>query len=338
MPTTANPQVLVLSPDENSPIGGVRVLYRHVDILNKYGISAAIMHLKPGFRCTWFANNTPVVYYSPELLRRSEYIVIPEIYGALANREIVIKRKNILGIRKRVHLNISHLKKVIFNQNAHYTFDHHPLELDKRETPYLCPDVKASLVVSEHNRRFVQSLFPQHPVHRIHLGINHEEFYDQPAKKKQIAFMPRKNFGDVQRVINGLKFKGALDGWSIISIEGKMEHELAAIMRDSTFFLCFGTVEGFQLPPAEAMRCGCIVVGYHGYGGQEFMLPEHSFPVQAHDSVGFIEQMEKLLQQYAVNPAPLLQSARAAAEFMRTRYRYEQEEEDSIAAWKSIMA
>ncbi len=331
------PQVLVLSPDDNSPIGGIRVLYRHVDILNKHGISAAVLHMKRGFRCTWFKNSTPVVHYSPQTLAESEFIVLPEIYGAHAAREVVMERKDFLGIRRKVRLDVSRLKKVILNQNAHYTFDHHPLAIERPETPYLSPDVRATFVVSEHNRAFVQSVFPQHPVHRIHLGINHDEYYYEPKKKKQIAFMPRKNFMDIQRVINGLKFKGALKGWTLAPIDGLMEPDVARIMRESAFFLTFGTIEGFQLPPAEAMMCGCIVAGYHGYGAQEFMLPELSFPVQAHDSIGFITVMEKLLKEYDTDPSALQTRAKTAAEYMSERYTHEEEEADIIGAWRRIL-
>lgn len=49
-----------LSPDDNSPVGGIKVLYRHVDILNENGFQAAIVHTKKGFRCTWFENQTRV--------------------------------------------------------------------------------------------------------------------------------------------------------------------------------------------------------------------------------------------------------------------------------------
>jgi hypothetical protein len=33
-----------------------------------------------------------------------------------------------------------------------------------------------------------------------------------------------------------------------------------------------GIVRGFRFPPAEAMLCGCVVVGYHGKGGQEYFF------------------------------------------------------------------
>ena len=55
------PRVFVLCPDYDAPSGGVRRLYRHVDVLRRKGTRAWVLHRKPGFRCSWFANDTPVV-------------------------------------------------------------------------------------------------------------------------------------------------------------------------------------------------------------------------------------------------------------------------------------
>ena len=55
------PTVYFCAPDWNVPAGGIRVFYRHVDILNEAGIPAAVLHRRAGFRCTWFENHTRVV-------------------------------------------------------------------------------------------------------------------------------------------------------------------------------------------------------------------------------------------------------------------------------------
>jgi glycosyltransferase involved in cell wall biosynthesis len=36
-------------------------------------------------------------------------------------------------------------------------------------------------------------------------------------------------------------------------------------------------LESFGLVPLEAMASGAIVVGFHGYGGQEYARPENGF-------------------------------------------------------------
>ena len=53
--------VYYLSPDDNVPSGGIRMLYRHVDLLNATGRAAAILHAGRGFRADWFVNDTRVL-------------------------------------------------------------------------------------------------------------------------------------------------------------------------------------------------------------------------------------------------------------------------------------
>ena len=55
------------------------------------------------------------------------------------------------------------------------------------------------------------------------------------------------------------------------------ETGVAACLRESLIFLSLGQHEGLPLPPAEAMACGAIVVGYDGFGGREYMRPEFGF-------------------------------------------------------------
>ena len=58
-----------MTPCDDAPWGGVRKIYRFVDILNGAGIDAAVFHAVRGFRCSWFANETRVVY--PDLTLRA---------------------------------------------------------------------------------------------------------------------------------------------------------------------------------------------------------------------------------------------------------------------------
>jgi hypothetical protein len=49
-------------PDADRPYGGVRAIYRHVDILNEHGVAAFVLHERRPFRCTWFRNGTRIAY------------------------------------------------------------------------------------------------------------------------------------------------------------------------------------------------------------------------------------------------------------------------------------
>ncbi|HEY8748820.1 MAG TPA: hypothetical protein VIM11_12645 [Tepidisphaeraceae bacterium] len=73
-------RIVVLCPAWDRPAGGVRKLYRHVDILNANGFDARLAHYEPGFRCEWFENQTKVAY-PPEIWppRAGDLLVVPEV-------------------------------------------------------------------------------------------------------------------------------------------------------------------------------------------------------------------------------------------------------------------
>ena len=72
-----------------------------------------------------------------------------------------------------------------------------------------------------------------------------------------------------------------------------MQHEevASALQRPCCFFSC-GHPEGFGLPLAEAIACGCLVVGYHGLAGRDFALP-YMQVVEFGDLLGLMKGVSK---------------------------------------------
>ena len=149
--------------------------------------------------------------------------------------------------------------------------------------------------------------------------------------------MPRKNRDHALQVINLLKFKGELNGFDIVPIEWKTEKETASIMREALIFLSFGYPEGSPLPPAEAMSCGCIVIGYHGMGGREFFKTDFCFPVEMGDIIGFAKTVAAVLKLYRENPQILRQMGLNAADYINKHYSVEQERKDIIDCCNAIL-
>ena len=52
------PTAWFIAPDWDKVAGGLRKQYRAVDVLNAAGLSAAIVHKRPGFACSWFDHET----------------------------------------------------------------------------------------------------------------------------------------------------------------------------------------------------------------------------------------------------------------------------------------
>ncbi len=150
--------------------------------------------------------------------------------------------------------------------------------------------------------------------------------------------MPRKNAADVAQVLNLLKFRGALDGCRLMPLDGRPEAEVAGLLHSCLVFLSFGHPEGCPLPPAEAMACGCVVVGYHGNGGHEYFRPDFSNPMPMGDVVGFARAVEDVLRLHRADPAALQTKGAADSAFTRETYSPEREEQDILQAWQEILA
>lgn len=311
--------IYYLCPDDDTPSGGIKMIYRHVDILNRNNISANVLHQREGFRCAWFLNDTGISYLEKTRIHASDFLVVPEIYGP--------------GITKIG----SNVRKVIFNQNCYNTFLHYSIDPTNKTTPYRQNDVIAVLVVSEDNKQYLEYVYPELKVIRLHYGINPDLFSYYSEKKKQICFMPRKHVNEAVQVINILKFRDVLDDFTIIPIEHKSEEEVGDIFKDSLLFLSFGYPEGFGLPPAEAMACGCIAVGYHGMGGKEFFKSEFAYPIEQGNIISFANTVEQLLKEYQLNPDTLIAQGKMASDFILQTYSIEREEEDIIGCWSQMI-
>jgi glycosyltransferase involved in cell wall biosynthesis len=313
------PTVFVFCPDYDVPSGGVRKLYRHVDVLNAHGQPAAVLHHREGFRCSWFPNATRVVSAAQARVSRSDYVVLPEVYrGDLA-------------------ATAPGSPKVIFNQNCYLTFPADVLERGPAATPYRSPEVVAALVVSEDSREYLSYAFPGLRVLRLRYGIDTKLFAPRGPKRRLVAYLPRKNADHAGQVLALLRLRGALAGYELAAVDGRPPEEVAAVLRASAVFLSFGFPEGFGLPAAEAMACGCVAVGYHGGGGKEFWRRDFSYPVEVGDVVGFARAAEEVLRGLREAPRLFERKAEAAAAFIRERYSLEHEEGDIVRAWATLL-
>lgn len=113
-------------------------------------------------------------------------------------------------------------------------------------------------------------------------GIDVQRF--APPEKKpdgplRVAYMPRKNKALVERVREIVTARSALPdspfsqagGLEWVSISGVPHDDVAGLLASSHFFLVSGFPEGCPLPPLEAMASGCFPVGFHGFGGWDYM-------------------------------------------------------------------
>jgi hypothetical protein len=311
------PAIYVYCPDIAVASGGVKYLYRHVEVLVSNGLDACIVHDVPGFRPSWFQHTVPIVYRYEITPRAGDMVACPEVAA------------------HRVLDEFPGVAKVIVNQNGFFTFDDHSLDPNDLQSPYRHGDLIAVCCTSEESHRMITRHFPAANAFRVRLGIDTDLFSYTPAKESKIAYMPRKNPRDARLVINMLKFRGALEGIKVESLDDMAHDQVAEQLKDARFFLSFSYREGLGLPPLEAMARGCVVVGFDGVGGSEYMKEPHAFPVPNSDVTAFADKVEELITHQRSNPSRLDDIGRAASEFVANHYSRKREADDILAFWAS---
>ena len=292
--------IYFVAPDLQRPSGGVRTIYRCVDLLNAVQHAAVVLHSHAGFRCEWFDHDTPIVY--PELrVTADDVIVIPEqLSGKFA------------AIAPGV-------PKVVFNQNAYRTFRF----LDEKAADELPdhPDLVAFLAVSEDNRRLLARAFPTVPVCRYHHCIDPEVFHPAATPPgRVITTIPRKRRNDYTELLGILERRHALEGWTIDEVDGRSEGDVGAALRRSALFVSLARAEGFGLPAAEALASGCHVIGFHGMGGRELFRPPYAQTIEDGDVAGLAAAVEAFVRDYDARADALRRQGLDAARQVHATY------------------
>lgn len=351
------------APDDSTPRGGIKQIYRHVEILERAGIEACVLHTQTGFSCRWFQHHARMAYlgesplrslhrrlvsgvdrwgpdadlalvegraiqvsdgkggFSPHVLTSSDVLVMPEYLG------VSLAQANI------------ELPMAIFNQNVHGTFWGYGLGENARRSAYARANVLGAIVVSEHNRRYLEYAFPGLDVQRVVNGVDSALFHpnDSP-REKRVAFMPRKKREHLEQVINILQNRRAFEGWELTPIDGIAEAGVAELLRRSFVFLSTCYEEGFGLPPVEAGMAGCIVVGYTGSAADEYFEEGLCERVDQDDVLGFAQAVERTLAWVDSDEEAALARGRAFSDFLSERYSLDRERETVLGAWRAILA
>lgn len=346
-----------LCPDYRPNAGGIRVIYRHVDLLRSNGYDAFVVHERQGFRDTSFESDTPVIAWSRH--RHSVHESLPFRATRLIGRSVrrtpptaspihlreppcfAIEPTDVVVIPEVFGPDLARIApgvpKVIFVQNPYAAFFGYPADPRSVVSPYRHPEVVASFLTSEDTRRVMEYTFPGLRGYRVRWSINQTLFHLDLNKVEQIAYMPRKGADDARQVLVTLASRGSLADFRIRPIVNLDETGVAACLRESLIFLSLGQHEGLPLPPAEAMACGAIVVGYDGFGGREYKLPEFGFPVPAGDRLEFARTLERVIALQREKPDELRDRATRASAFITDILSQSREEQELLGAWDEIL-
>jgi len=260
-------------PDHEKPSGGIKLAYDHVKCMNENGFNGVIIHNKSGFKPNWLADyydidedgniaNIPIKYLSDEKLaiRAEDFFFIPEGFS---------------NIMQNLAEQGVPCKKIIFCQNWYYILNALPPGVFWENY-----GITDCMSVSQTQTEYINAIMPNIKCKNI-VGQIDKNVYHAPEKnttKKFIAaFIPSRDGGT--KAHNVIKtFYALFPHLRFIQfkeIRNLGKEEYAETLRDSTFYIHFDEYSSWGTAPIEAFMSKCIVAGWDGVGGREYMSPEN---------------------------------------------------------------
>lgn len=305
-------------PDIPKPIGGIKQLHRLAETISSLGRQVTLVQEKSSFHPGWFTSSIDTIskekweYSCSSLSPKSDILIIPETF-----------LPELLSISKG-------LPVVVFNQNSSYIFGAKPDQFIYKPSKvvelYSSSILHHVICVSRHDYDVINKGIgvPEYKLSLIPNAIEIELCQPNLPKKKLITYMSRKNLLDAKAASYFLSTQSWLSGWDLLPIENCSHSEVIHLLQKSLIFLSFGHPEGFGLPVAEALACGCAVVGYSGLGGRElFEIADAygtSLEVSVGDWLGFVNGVHHFHDLINTNPSSFLASLKSTSNKIRDIY------------------
>lgn len=334
------------------PCGGVKQIYRHVDVLNNNGYNAAVVHSRKGFRVKWFDNKTRIVYSRrlamelrcldmykrfPQFVKRI-LILISIIWDHIEhNYKIANYDDNLVVVLPESFLFLSSellpgVKKVIFCQNHNYLLN--LMDSNSFQQIETSKHVVGFISISEYITSFLKKLFSDKLICVVPNGIDTMIFNNTNEKESVIAYMPRKLRDESKIIVDILKKRDKLQKWKIIPIDNMSQTEVCEVLKKTKLFLSFNYLDGFGLPPVEALACGALVAGYTGQGGEEYFTNQFTTKIESHDILTYIEKVEGLVKMIDSDSIKFEIMSQQASNYVKEKYSLKIEEDNILKSWR----
>ena len=155
------------------------------------------------------------------------------------------------------------------------------------------------------------------------------------SRFRHVVFLGRKHADHARKVALMASQDQQLNKVSFQELPRMQHHEVALALQEALIYLSCGHPEGFGLPLAEAIACGCMVVGYHGLAGRDFALP-HMKVVEFGDLLGLLLGIKSELERFDTNREQVIQERLEASRLILMHYSLEEEQASCLRTWSQL--
>ena len=264
--------IVFLCPADNRPSGGIKVIYRHSELLHSNGVESYVFHPhNPRFSCTWFSHH--VVHHDGWSLNpKNDFVIIPEIWAAQFG-----KRYMELGFKYAIYVQNGYATHHNFSDDTGRVYENADLLLS------ISDDTSTMLSIAYPNIHVEKIMRTFYTIDNIFSAASHKE--------KMVVYMPRKHPKHSERICFYLR-NYLPKAWSVVPVDKVSEIEVASILARSSIFMSFSDLEGLPVPPLEAAISGNVVVGYTGEGGKEYFHQPIFREVASGDLGNYVKAVE----------------------------------------------
>jgi hypothetical protein len=290
-------------PDFEKESGGMKLAYDHVKAMNENGFNAKVLHQKEGYFPKWLE-----AYY--DLNEDGTFKDIPIVYSegdeplAIGMEDFFFIPEGFPQVMENLAKQNAPCKKIIFCQNWYYVLNSLPPGVFWDS--YGITDVMS---VSNSQSEYLKLIMPFLKIKNVIGNIDSEVFSPPETmtdKKLVVSFIPSRDNG--VKSYNVIKtFYAIFPHFRFIrfaELKGMSKDDYVKALRESAFYAHFDEQSSWGTAPIEAFNCKCLVAGWDGVGGREYMNTDNMWIVPNGDIIRLAMAIGNMIETYIVDEVP----------------------------------
>lgn len=289
-------------PDFEKPSGGMKYAYDHVKCMNENGFNATIIHQKSGFKPKWLCEyfemdekenikNIPVIYLDEGKMpiNMQDFFFIPEGFPQVMEN---LAKQN------------APCKRIVFCMNWYYVLNALPPGVFWNHY-----GITDCMSITNTQSQYLKMIMPFLNIRNVVGHIPDDVFYPPEKminKKMQIAFIPSRDGG--MKAYNIIKTFYALFPYyrfiRFVEVKGMSRDDYAKVLRESAFYVHFDEHSSWGTAPLEAFLSKCLVAGWDGVGGREYMNTDNMWIVPNGDVLRLAMAIGNMIETYISDEIP----------------------------------